>query len=89
VGMKVMVTENLETDLDVTNRARGEIVNIILHPDKPPIGDEPIITLQHLPSYILVKMDRTRATQLEGLDEHHYGTDGYSKFSDQGSQAWR
>jgi PIF1-like helicase len=69
VGMKVMVTENLETDLDVTNGARGEIVNIILHPDEPPIGDEPIITLQHLPSYILVKMDRTRATQLEGLDE--------------------
>jgi hypothetical protein len=67
--MKVMVTENLETDLDVTNGARGEIVNIILHPDEPPIGDEPIITLQHLPSYILVKMDRTRATQLEGLDE--------------------
>ena len=69
VGMKVMVTENLETDLDVTNGARGEIVDIILHPDEPPISDEPIVTLRHLPSYILVKMNRTRATQLEGLEE--------------------
>ena len=67
--MKVMVTENVETDLDITNGARGEIVNIILDPDEPPIGNDPIVTLKHLPTYILVKMARTRATQLEGLDE--------------------
>ena len=68
-GMKVLVTSNLETDLDLTNGARGEIVDIILHPDEPPIGKEPIVKLQRLPAYILVKMARTRATRLEGLDE--------------------
>ncbi|KAJ7187076.1 hypothetical protein C8R46DRAFT_1274132, partial [Mycena filopes] len=61
IGMKVMVTSNLETDLDLTNGARGEIVDIILHPDEPPVGDEPIVHLQNLPAYILVKLSRTRA----------------------------
>src|SRR5882762_9281874 len=64
-----MVTENIETDLDVTNGARGEIVDIILHPDEPPLSSEPIVTLKHLPSYVLIKMQRTRATQLDGLSE--------------------
>ena len=64
-----MVTKNIETDLDITNGARGEIVDIILDPDEPPIGNDPIVTLKRLPAYILVKMARTRATQLEGLDE--------------------
>ena len=70
IGMKVMVTENVETGLDITNGARGEIVDIILDPNKPPIGNDPIVTLKCLPTYILVKMARTRATQLEGLDEN-------------------
>ena len=70
IGMKVMVTENVETGLDITNGARGEIVDIILDPNKPPIGNDPIVTLKCLPAYILVKMARTRATQLEGLDEN-------------------
>ncbi|TFK78127.1 hypothetical protein K466DRAFT_457325, partial [Polyporus arcularius HHB13444] len=61
VGMKVMVTSNIETDLDVANGARGEIVDIILHPDEPPIGPDPVVTLHHPPAYILVKLHRTRA----------------------------
>ncbi|KAJ7028351.1 hypothetical protein C8F04DRAFT_886815, partial [Mycena alexandri] len=61
IGMKVMVTSNLETDLDLTNGARGEIVDIILDPDEPPVGDEPVVRLQKMPAYILVKFTRTRA----------------------------
>jgi hypothetical protein len=68
-GMRVMVTDNVETDLDVTNGARGEIVDIILHPDEPPLGDDPIVQLKYLPAYILVKMEQTRATALNGLDD--------------------
>jgi hypothetical protein len=68
-GMKVLVTDNVETDLDVTNCARGEIVDIILHPDKPPIGNEPIVQLKYLPAYILVKLTCTQASRLKGLDE--------------------
>ena len=65
-GMKVLVTNNVETDLDVTNGAWGTIV---LHPDEPPLGDEPIVHLKYLPSYILVKLSRTRGSKLEGLDD--------------------
>ncbi|KAF7971479.1 hypothetical protein HWV62_20998 [Athelia sp. TMB] len=60
---------NVETDLDITNGARGEIVGNILHPDEPDIADESIVHLKYVPSYILVKLDRTRASRLEGLDE--------------------
>ncbi|THG95067.1 hypothetical protein EW026_g6512 [Hermanssonia centrifuga] len=66
-GMKVLVTSNLETDLDLTNGARGEIVDIVLHPDEKRIEEGPIVHLKYLPVYVLVKMARTRASQLAGL----------------------
>lgn len=69
LGMKVMVTDNLETDLDITNGARGEIVGIVLDKDEPPVGDSPVVKLKHLPAYILVKLSRTRATRLDGLED--------------------
>ena len=68
--MKVFVTNNIETDLDVTNSAQGEIVNIILHPDEPPISaNEPIVHLKYLPSHLLVKLSHTQASQLAGLED--------------------
>jgi hypothetical protein len=30
IGMKVMVTLNIKTDLDIANSARGEIIMIVL-----------------------------------------------------------
>lgn len=67
--MKVMVTSNVKTDLDVTNGAHGEIVDIILHPNEPTLEDGPVVKLKYLPSYVLVKLMRTWASWLEGLDE--------------------
>ena len=67
--MKVMVMSNIETDLDVTNGARGVIVDIILHPDEPTLEDGPVVKLKYLPAYMLVRLMRTWASQLEGLDE--------------------
>jgi len=67
-GMKVMVTNNLKTDLDVTNGARGEIVDIVLHPDEPLLPDGPIVNLKHPPAYVLVKLERTKASPLPGLE---------------------
>jgi hypothetical protein len=67
IGMKVMVTSNVDTDLNITNSARGEIVDIILHPNEPPLSSTPIIVLKHPPAFILVKLSRTRAPQLDGL----------------------
>lgn len=69
IGMKVMVTNNLQTDLDVTNGARGIIAEIILNPDEPPLGEGSVITLKHLPECVLVKLSRTRAAALPGLEE--------------------
>ena len=54
----VMVTFNLDTDLDIINGARGVIADIILHPDEPPINPAaPIVSLQELLAYILVKLN--------------------------------
>ncbi|PCH45155.1 hypothetical protein WOLCODRAFT_111000 [Wolfiporia cocos MD-104 SS10] len=70
IGMKVMVTDNIETDLDITNGARGEIVDIILDPREAALPEGCEVKLRYLPSYILVKLTRTRATRLEGLGEN-------------------
>ena len=68
IGAKVLVTQNLDVDLDITNGARGEIVDIILHPDEPPISTSSSeILLKFMPLYILVKMNHTRASCLPNL----------------------
>ncbi|KAI5982484.1 hypothetical protein EDD15DRAFT_2323632 [Pisolithus albus] len=70
LGMKVMVTENVETELDITNGARGTISGIICHPEETAnIEENDTVTLAHLPLYVLVKMDRTRTSKLTDLDE--------------------
>lgn len=69
IGMKVMVTNNLQTDLDITNGARGVVVGIILNPEEPPLEGGSVVTLKHLPECVLVKLSRTRAAALPGLEE--------------------
>jgi len=64
IGMKVMVTNNLQTDLDIMNGACGIVVGILLHRDEPPLEDGSIVTLKFLPECVLVKLDRTRAAAL-------------------------
>ncbi len=68
VGMKVMVTTNIQIDLDIANGSRGEVVGIVLHPDEPAVPESNVVKLKYVPSYVLVKMARTRAGQLEDLD---------------------
>ena len=48
IGMKVMVTMNIDTDLDIANGARGEIVDIVLDPDEPPLSQDPVSHLKYL-----------------------------------------
>ena len=67
--MKVLVTNNIETDLDMTNGAWGTIVDIVLHLDEPPLGDELIVHLKYLPSYLLMKLSRTCVSKLDRLDD--------------------
>ncbi|CUA71576.1 Structural maintenance of chromosomes protein 4 [Rhizoctonia solani] len=71
IGLRVMVTMNVKTDLDVANGACGTISEIILDPNEPYFDPEAAsVTLSRLPSHILVKMDRTRASPLPGLQEN-------------------
>jgi len=69
IGMKVMVTSNIATDLDITNGARGVITDIVLDPDEPPLEDCSIVTLKHPPRCVLVKLNRTCAARLDGLGD--------------------
>lgn len=69
IGMEVMVTVNVETELDVANGARGVVVDIILDPreDSDTTGAE--VKLQYPPACVLVKLHKTKAKQLEGLED--------------------
>jgi len=66
IGMKVMVTFNVEKDLDIANGARGEIIKIVLDERETAFSPlAPIVEPTYPPAYILVKMNRTKAVQLE------------------------
>ncbi|KIO04550.1 hypothetical protein M404DRAFT_142538 [Pisolithus tinctorius Marx 270] len=70
VGMKVMVMQNVQTDLDITNGACGTIVHIILHPDESvPRSSGLLMELTHPPPYVLVKLDCTRMSKLPELNQ--------------------
>jgi len=56
--MKVMVTFNVETDLDIVNSARGEIIKIVLDERETALSaSAPIVQLAYQPAYILMKMN--------------------------------
>ncbi len=69
VGMKVMVTFNVNTDLDLTNGARGSVHDIIFHADEDGNWEGMRQVLRHPPACVLVKLDRTKAPRLHGLEE--------------------
>ncbi|KAI0310392.1 hypothetical protein OF83DRAFT_1047564, partial [Amylostereum chailletii] len=60
VGMKVMVTLNVDTELDIANGARGMIEEIVFEDDEPFHGDQRRVWLVRPPAYILVKLQRTK-----------------------------
>lgn len=70
IGMEVMVTVNVETELDVANGSRGRVVDIILDRREDPIpAGSPTteIKLRFPPECVLVELYRTKAVQLPGL----------------------
>jgi len=67
IGMRVLVTLNINTDADLANGARGTIVGFILHPEEQ-FHDENTVTLQRTPLCVFVKLDRTRMPALPGLE---------------------
>ena len=70
IGMEVMVTFNVSTDLDVANGVRGHIVDIILDArESNNASMTQVKFLEYPPVYILVRMIRTtKANMLDGLE---------------------
>ncbi|THG93982.1 hypothetical protein EW026_g7391 [Hermanssonia centrifuga] len=71
VGMSVLVTNNLETDLDLTNGARGEIVGITLDADEPPrpaggVSHDPALPLEDERLEALDRITKAWWTQMGG-----------------------
>ena len=70
VGMRIMVTTNINTDREVANGARGTVVEIILDAQESTINSAiPNVELGFLPACILVKLDRTSGGAIAGLEE--------------------
>ncbi|KAL1661745.1 hypothetical protein GGF50DRAFT_60440, partial [Schizophyllum commune] len=70
VGALVLVTQNIDTNLDIANGARGHIERIVFDPREPDHGEEgSVVHLRYMPKYVLVKLERTRVQRLEGLQD--------------------
>jgi hypothetical protein len=70
IGMEVMVTFNIDTDIDVANGSRGYITDIILNESERKVpSTEPVVELEYLPAFVLVKMNHTKAATLDGLEQ--------------------
>ncbi|KAG8744135.1 hypothetical protein FRC10_010704 [Ceratobasidium sp. 414] len=69
-GMKVMVTYNIETELDVANGVLGIVERIILHDGAidSTTSDRNTLVLTRPPAYVLVRLSRTKAGPLAGLE---------------------
>lgn len=68
IGMEVMVTFNISTDLDMANGARGHFVDIVLDPREcvQPSASHQVV-LQYHPAFVLLEMKRIKAQTLPGL----------------------
>lgn len=69
IGAPVMVTLNILTDLDVANGVRGRVEGLVLDERERLIQTKEThtIRLRYPPRYVLVKLDRTKAPNLDGL----------------------
>jgi len=70
VGMNVMVTYNIQTELDIANRSQGEITDIVIDKEDTSFGKkESIITVNQPPAYVLVKLDSMKSPSFLGLEK--------------------
>ncbi len=71
VGMNVIITINVQTDLDVANGSWGKIIAITLQvQDKQAAKNNLVVKLTQVLAYVLVKMERTKVPTLAGLSEN-------------------
>jgi len=65
--MNVMITFNVETDLDIANGSRGEIRAITLSKEEEQFAREDAVVT--LTAYVLVKMASEKIPSLAGFEE--------------------
>ena len=71
VGMPVMVTSNIKTELGITNGTSG-VVRFIHFKDGEEISEETgIHHLDHQPDYVVVELDDVDVKPLDGLPPNH------------------
>ena len=71
IGAPVMVTLNIHTNLDVANGVRGILEGIVLDGREQQKGlKDPFVQLHYPPQYVLVRLLRMKAAQLQGLDKN-------------------
>ena len=69
IGMEVMVTFNVSTNLDVANGTRGQVVDIVVDArEEISASNTQTKVLQYPPVYILIRMLHTKADALNGLE---------------------
>ena len=68
LGMKVMVTFNVSTNLDMTNGARGHIVGSTRRERGETSGRTHSVRLQYPPLYVLMSINWTKVSTLDGLE---------------------
>ena len=69
IGVPVMVTQNIQTDMDLANGVRGTIEGIVLDEREILITSTEThsIHIQYPPRYVLVKLDHTKIPSFKGL----------------------
>ena len=71
IGMKIMITENICTDVDIANGSRGTIIDIVLDEREPAhVANACEIYLEFQPAYVLVRLEgeRSQKIHLSGLE---------------------
>ncbi len=71
IRCKVLIMTNINTNMEMCNGVRGEVVQIWVDPQEEGANEEMSVQeMQYPPSCILIKMDQTWEGQLEGLEEN-------------------
>ena len=71
VGMPVIVTTNIATELGITNGTRGTIRYIHLRSGEVIIGDTGFHRLEQPPDYVIVELEDISVKPLDGLPPNH------------------
>lgn len=69
-GISVMVTYNIETELDIANGTRGVIERILIQDNTidPILSDAATLVLTNPPMCVLVRLSRTKVSAISGLE---------------------